>query len=394
MQCRDSGFSAISLRYLTLMPDGGIYVAANEGVFRLANDRASWVKDSALVGRSFLLSNAGNYFLSAGLVYKSTDRGTTWTKAPIDIPYYLSVSAGELTKLSNGYIFAAIYTFTTFREEDQTSIWRSTNEGASWESVYAGTYGALGSEARTITAVGNEVVLAGGYPDILRSTDAGTNWYKVGNGFSGGVTVLRERTDGTIFAGLEYHGVFRSTDKGLTWSAANSGFSKDVTAIAFNSAGTVFVGGSSGVYRSTDNGDHWMDISSGLLDRDVSSLLCDSTDVLYAATRYGGAYRSRGPTTSVKDYRADLPHADMLSPNYPNPFNPSTTIGYSLSRTAVVSLRIFNTLGQLVATLVDGRKEAGYYQVQWSPSNIPSGIYFYRLQAGEFVQTKKMILLR
>jgi flagellar hook assembly protein FlgD len=85
--------------------------------------------------------------------------------------------------------------------------------------------------------------------------------------------------------------------------------------------------------------------------------------------------------------------AFALEQNYPNPFNPSTTIPYELPKATFVSLKIYNTLGQLVVTLVDAQKEAGYHQVQWKP-DVPSGIYFYRLQAGEFIGTKKMILLR
>jgi hypothetical protein len=65
-----------------------------------------------------------------------------------------------------------------------------------------------------------------------------------------------------------------------------------------------------------------------------------------------------------------------------------------LTKASTVSLKIFNALGHLVATLVGVHKEAGYYQAQWSASNFPSGIYFYRLQAGDFTKTKQMILLR
>ena len=81
-----------------------------------------------------------------------------------------------------------------------------------------------------------------------------------------------------------------------------------------------------------------------------------------------------------------------MNQNYPNPFNPSTTVSYSLPKTVSVLLRVFNALGQEIALLVNERKEAGYYQATWN-ANVPSGIYFYRLQAGEFVETKKMILL-
>jgi hypothetical protein len=90
---------------------------------------------------------------------------------------------------------------------------------------------------------------------------------------------------------------------------------------------------------------------------------------------------------------ATIPTVFALEQNYPNPFNPSTTIRYDLPKSANVSLNIYNTLGQLMTTLVDEKKESGYYAVQWY-ANVPSGIYFYRLQTGEYAETKKMILLR
>lgn len=99
------------------------------------------------------------------------------------------------------------------------------------------------------------------------------------------------------------------------------------------------------------------------------------------------------PPTGVKAEKQMAPAVFALNQNYPNPFNPSTTIRYQLPKSSNVTLRIFNALGQLVATLVNERKEAGYYQVRWN-ANVPSGIYFYRLQAGESEETKKMIVLR
>jgi alkaline phosphatase D len=83
-----------------------------------------------------------------------------------------------------------------------------------------------------------------------------------------------------------------------------------------------------------------------------------------------------------------------LSQNYPNPFNPVTTIGYSLAARSGVSLVVYNTLGQIVATLVDEVQESGTHGVKFDGSRLASGVYFYRLQAGSFVASKKLILLR
>ncbi|HWP83381.1 MAG TPA: LamG-like jellyroll fold domain-containing protein [Bacteroidota bacterium] len=89
----------------------------------------------------------------------------------------------------------------------------------------------------------------------------------------------------------------------------------------------------------------------------------------------------------------EVPREFALEQNFPNPFNPSTTIRYALPYRSPVTLVVYNVLGEEVAQLVNHEQEAGYYQLQWSPQ-LPSGMYVYRLQAGEFVQTRKLVLLK
>ena len=84
-----------------------------------------------------------------------------------------------------------------------------------------------------------------------------------------------------------------------------------------------------------------------------------------------------------------------LLSNYPNPFNPSTTIQFTLGNDGMTSLQVYNMLGQKAATLFNGNAEAGkLYQVTLDASNLPSGVYFYRLESGSFVSTKKLILMK
>ncbi len=99
---------------------------------------------------------------------------------------------------------------------------------------------------------------------------------------------------------------------------------------------------------------------------------------------------------SVDVYRTGntLPQRFLLEQNYPNPFNPTTQIAYELPSEEFVSLRVYNSLGQQVAVLVNERRSAGIYTVTFRAIDLPSGMYFYRLIAGEFQQTRKLLLLK
>ncbi|HMD14934.1 MAG TPA: T9SS type A sorting domain-containing protein, partial [Bacteroidota bacterium] len=98
--------------------------------------------------------------------------------------------------------------------------------------------------------------------------------------------------------------------------------------------------------------------------------------------------------TDVREYRSGIPSQFSLAQNYPNPFNPSTVIRYELPKSGNVELKIFDVLGKEVTTLVSAMQEAGYKEVSWNASDLPSGIYFYRITAGTFTDTKKTMLIK
>ena len=100
------------------------------------------------------------------------------------------------------------------------------------------------------------------------------------------------------------------------------------------------------------------------------------------------------PITSVDHKSLGVPGEYLLSQNYPNPFNPSTTIKYGLPCRAHVVLTVYNTLGQQVAVLVDEIREAGYHELVFKNPGLASGVYLYRLQTGDFVSTKKLLILK
>ncbi len=101
----------------------------------------------------------------------------------------------------------------------------------------------------------------------------------------------------------------------------------------------------------------------------------------------------RSVVTSIAEH-GDVPIEYALQQNYPNPFNPSTTIRYGLPNRSHVTLTVFNTLGQQTAILQNGEQEAGYHEVQFDGKNLSSGVYFYRIQAGDFMATRRLLLLR
>ena len=111
---------------------------------------------------------------------------------------------------------------------------------------------------------------------------------------------------------------------------------------------------------------------------------------------YNGSHTLRSQNlTNVSNHQRDLLGRNYyLSQNYPNPFNPSTVISYQLPVNSKVSLKIYDLLGREVATLVNEEQSAGWKEVEWNASNIASGIYFYKLQADNFIETKKMLVIK
>jgi hypothetical protein len=97
---------------------------------------------------------------------------------------------------------------------------------------------------------------------------------------------------------------------------------------------------------------------------------------------------------NVESANSNTPKDFILSQNYPNPFNPSTVISYLLPVTSNVALKVYDILGNEIGTLLNEEKPAGEYEVEFNASSLPSGIYFYQLQAGDYIQTKKMILIK
>jgi len=100
------------------------------------------------------------------------------------------------------------------------------------------------------------------------------------------------------------------------------------------------------------------------------------------------------PTVDVEEIENEIPTVYALYQNYPNPFNPGTKIGFRIAGRGFVSLKVYDLLGRVIATLVNEDKPAGIYEVEFDASSLTSSIYFYQLKAGNFIETRKMILMK
>ena len=286
-----------------------------------------------------------------------------------------------------------------------TGVFFSSDDGASWNSASAN----LSNEfVRSFAVISNgpgaSNLFAGTEGGVFLSSDNGTNWTQVNAGlirtFVYCLATAANGAGGTnLFAGTP-SGLFRSSDAGTSWVRLDSGFtSKYIYSLAASPNGAggsyLFAGtDGEGVFLSTDNGSSWTPANTGLANNYVYTLVVNGND-LYAGTD-GGVYRRplANLITSVEQRSADLPLKFSLGQNYPNPFNPTTTIPFSLSSRTFVSLIVYDALGRKVSVLRSEELPAGEYLQRWVAANIPSGIYFYRLQAGPLAETRKLILLK
>lgn len=143
-----------------------------------------------------------------------------------------------------------------------------------------------------------------------------------------------------------------------------------------------------GIYKFDETNNTWNILTTSLLLSENKAL----TSIIDGGT-YAVLYDA---PTNIEDQKNPniVPNKFVLNQNYPNPFNPVTKISYGLPSSAMVDLRVYNILGELITTLVNEEKPAGVYEIDFKASNLPSGVYLYRMQADSFVETKKMILLK
>ena len=165
---------------------------------------------------------------------------------------------------------------------------------------------------------------------------------------------------------------------------------------------SVSVGGTANQYQWIKDGEEILDADSSSYtissadSADAGSYVCRITNTIAAnLTLFTRPFHvTVSGSVGVKDYAASNPQAFVLYQNYPNPFNPSTIINFTIPKTSFVTIKVYDNLGEEIATLVNESMPIGNYEIKFDVSNLSSGVYFYRMISGSYAETKKMLLLR
>jgi hypothetical protein len=388
------------------------------------------VDSEVVVGGSF--NEAGG--VSANYVARFNTQTNTWST--LGTGSSNGVSGGGVNALA--VVDSEVVVGGSFNEAGGVSanyVARFNTQTNTWSTLGTGSSNGVSGGVFALAVVGNEVVVGGFFTSaggvsanrVARFNTQTNTWSTLGtgssNGVSGGVFALAvvgsEVVVGGSFneaGGVSANRVARFNTQTNTWSTLGTGSSNGVGGIVRALAvvgNEVFVGGSfneaggvsaNNVARFNTQTNTWSTLGTGSsngVNGEVRALAVVGNEVFVGGsfTEAGGVSanyvaRWNSGTSRVEQLSPTAPKTFLLEQNYPNPFNPSTTIRYQLPVASEVKLEVYDVLGKKIATLVNERQSAGSYQVVWNASGLSSGTYFYRLQAGTFVETKKMIMVK
>jgi photosystem II stability/assembly factor-like uncharacterized protein len=285
-----------------------------------------------------------SYYSDPSYVLYTENGGNTFVK--ITLPPRLQ--AHTIAMNSPNHIFAGGIYWPENSSSAEGFIWRTTDAGASYDTLH------LPNTIEKIVMLNDRVGIAGANGAIYRTSDAGDSWTLTFSTqlYVSDLSFENEKSGWAIVS----NDLMFTDDSGKNWSMAST---------------------------RTPN------LESG------SGLAVESSGRIFLITQQGGFLSTASSVlTSLDETGYSRPNVFGLMQNYPNPFNPFTVIRYSLPLKIHVTLRIYNLIGQEVATLVDEIQDAGFKQVEWNASQLPSGLYVYRLTAGDFTDAKKLLLVK
>ena len=375
-------------------------------LFYSQDEGISWAPMSGLnnpapMFQDVILSGDGRIYIPdfAYGVFYSDDYGQTWTGVGDFTPEGCSAFGLH----SSGILFAGL-TYTGIGY-----IHRSTNNGLTWDPISLPDYNSnYAVEHIHFNSQGH--VFLGTINGVYRSMDIGLSWEQLNSGLNG-VHVYSMAIDNqdhiyvlTTQPGL-FDGYYLSTDNGNTWEALDwvqdIGYALDIVAVDDH----IYAVNDQTIFVTIDGAQNWSELTDGINAEETYNLGADleltPSGFLYAGGRY--VHRSSQPvfstTMDIKPIEMPREHSLILLPAYPNPFNPVTTIRYELPKEDLVNIIIYDMTGRAIKTLINRSQTAGYKSIQWDATNnlghpVSAGMYIYSIQAGEFRQTRKMVLLK
>jgi len=380
-----------------------ILSGTDQGLVRSSDNGYYWVSAGSGLPytniRALILTESSAFNLLAGMVSgrisMSTNYGDDWTAFPTD--------SVQLPFLSNIYCILERSNSSNYLVGTEKGVYLLPHYYplSTWVPINAGLPSAE-TKVRVFVEKDGEV-FAGTNGGVFQMN--GYDWVQKNTGLTNTNVTALASIGGFLFAGTSQGsigGVYISSDNGNNWTLSLN----DAWISSFLTLGSNIFAGSvgNGIWRSTNYGNTWTQINDGLGSGAYNVLSIGADDqYLFAGTVSSGIWR-RPLSQVVTDISDDVnlqPEIFSLEQNFPNPFNPSTKIRYSIPAAPLslgegqgVRLVIYDVLGNEVATLVNEEKPAGVYEVEFNASSLPSGVYFYKLQAGNFVETKKLILIK
>ena len=359
--------------------DSGVFISTNYGM--------EWSK-TTLNNKEVLSFTKNNFAMFAGTgldgVFYSTNNGQNWNQTA-------QISAKIISLFSNNN---NLYAGTLY------GIYFSSNNGSNWSKILDN------NRAVQCIFISSNNLLAGIYPsnppwvppeEILYSTNNGLAWLETS---MNGCPLCFASFNDTVYAGMScgivygIPGIYISINNGINWlclSSLNGNFVKSLSIYNNHRFAAIF---ENGVIHTSNNFANWNKINQGLLDTNVNDLLI-SGNYLFASTHSKGVFRR--PLSEIASLNNEIFYVQekySLSQNYPNPFNPVTSIKFDIPKTSNILLKVFDITGKEISTLINEKLQPGTYETQWNASEFPSGVYFYRLEAGNYRETKKMILIK
>ncbi|MGE5457699.1 MAG: T9SS type A sorting domain-containing protein, partial [Methanococcaceae archaeon] len=199
---------------------------------------------------------------------------------------------------------------------------------------------------------------------------------------------------------------YRSEDEGITWNYTShpengNNWDSQLHFVNENLGFSVLNCSDGGGYdtwgsllMTTDGGKNWNYVYKNLFEKELYSIRFEKSGVGWACGKNGTVLKYEPDISSIINAPVQKTIPVTLLQNYPNPFNPTTTIKYSVAGQGKVSIFIYDLLGRVISKLLDEEKPAGEYKITWNASACPSGIYFIRMQTGQFSQSRKIILMK